>query len=133
MSILELINIKYHYKLKLIMFLLIAIIFMVYMLDKSFCDIYVTKGYAYDNLLNINLRIDDREILNNIKYIKIDNKRYEFRIESISDYMLDEVFMDNYQVVKIKINASFIDNQVVSMSIFYNEEKGYEKLKKLLL
>ena len=47
--------------------------------------------------------------------------------------MLDEVFMDNYQVVKIKINASFIDNQVVSMSIFYNEEKGYEKLKKLLL
>ena len=46
--------------------------------------------------------------------------------------LLDEENFINYQIVKMKIDERLNNNQVFKIGIFYNEEKVYKKILKML-
>ena len=91
-----------------------------------------TYGYVQDELLNIKISIQTPDMLTNLKYIKIGSNNYKVEIKEISDMLLDEENFINYQIVKMKIDERLNNNQVFEIGIFYNEEKVYKKILKLL-
>lgn len=132
MNYLDLINIKYSCKKGLFVLTTVFIIVLVYVLNLNMYESFNTYGYVQDELLNIKISIQTPDMLTNLKYIKIGSNNYKVEIKEISDMLLDEENFINYQMVKMKIDERLNDNQVFKIGIFYNEEKVYKKILKML-
>lgn len=132
MNYLDLINIKYSCKKGLFVLTTVFIIVLVYVLNLNMYESFNTYGYVQDELLNIKISIQTPDMLTNLKYIKIGSNNYKTEIKEISDVLLDEENLINYQMVKLKIDERLNNNQVFEICIFYNEEKVYKKILKLL-
>lgn len=132
MNYLDLINIKYSCKKGLFVLTTVFIIVLVYVLNLNMYESFNTYGYVQDELLNIKISIETPDMLTNLKYIKIGSNNYKVEIKEISDMLLDEENFINYQIVKMKIDERLNNNQVFEICIFYNEEKVYKKILKLL-
>ncbi len=132
MNYLDLINIKYSCKKGLFVLTTVFIIVLVYVLNLNMYESFNTYGYVQDELLNIKISIQTPDMLTNLKYIKIGSNNYKVEIKEISDMLLDEENFINYQIVKMKIDERLNNNQVFEIGIFYNEEKVYKKILKLL-
>ena len=132
MNYLDLINIKYSCKKGLFVLTMVFIIVLVCVLNLNMYESINTYGYVQDELLNIKISIQTPDMLTNLKYIKIGSNKYKVEIKEISDMLLDEENFINYQIVKMKINERLNNNQVFEIGIFYNEEKVYKKILKLL-
>ena len=128
MNYLDLINIKYSCKKGLFVLTTVFIIVLVYVLNLNMYESFNTYGYVQDELLNIKISIQTPDMLTNLKYIKIGSNNYKVEIKEISDMLLDEENLINYQMVKLKIDERLNDNQVFKIGIFYNEEKVYKKI-----
>lgn len=132
MNYLDLINIKYTFKFSLIIFLIFFVLFISYVLNLNIYENFTSYGYVLDDQINLKVLVDNPDILNNLKYIKIGSKDYKAEVKEISEVMLDSENFINYQIVKLKIDERLNDNEVFKVDIFYNEEKVYKKLKKIL-
>lgn len=132
MNYLDLINIKYSCKKGLFVLTTVFIIVLVYVLNLNMYESFNTYGYVQDELLNIKISIETPDMLTNLKYVKIGSNNYKTEIKEISDMLLDEENFINYQIVKMKIDERLNNNQVFEICIFYNEEKVYKKILKLL-
>lgn len=132
MNYLDLINIKYSCKKGLFVLTTVFIIVLVYVLNLNMYESFNTYGYVQDELLNIKISIQTPDMLTNLKYVKIGSNNYKVEIKEISDMLLDEENFINYQIVKMKIDERLNNNQVFEIGIFYNEEKVYKKILKLL-
>ena len=132
MNYLDLINIKYSCKKGLFILIAIFIIILVYVLNLNMYESFNTYGYVQDELINVKISIETPGILTNLKYIKIGDKNYKTEVNEISEVYFDEENLINYQMVKLKIDERLNNNEVFKMGIFYNEEKVYKKLKKIL-
>lgn len=132
MNYLDLINIKYSCKKGLFVLTTVFIIVLVYVLNLNMYESFNTYGYVQDELLNIKISIQTPDMLTNLNYIKIGSNNYKVEIKEISDMLLDEENFINYQIVKMKIDERLNNNQVFEICIFYNEEKVYKKILKLL-
>jgi len=132
MNYLDLINIKYSCKKGLFVLTTVFIIVLVYVLNLNMYESFNTYGYVQDELLNIKISIQTPDMLTNLKYVKIGSNNYKTEIKEISDVLLDEENLINYQIVKMKIDERLNNNQVFEICIFYNEEKVYKKILKLL-
>lgn len=132
MNYLDLINIKYSCKKGLFVLTTVFIIVLVYVLNLNMYESFNTYGYVQDELLNIKISIQTPDMLTNLKYVKIGSNNYKTEIKEISDVLLDEENFINYQIVKMKIDERLNNNQVFEICIFYNEEKVYKKILKLL-
>lgn len=132
MNYLDLINIKYSCKKGLFVLTTVFIIVLVYVLNLNMYESFNTYGYVQDELLNIKISIQTPDMLTNLKYVKIGSNNYKTEIKEISDMLLDEENFINYQIVKMKIDERLNNNQVFEICIFYNEEKVYKKILKML-
>lgn len=132
MNYLDLINIKYTFKFSLIIFLIFFVLIISYVLNLNIYENFTSYGYVLDDQINLKVLVDNPDILNNLKYIKIGSKDYKAEVKEISEVMLDSENFINYQIVKLKIDERLNDNEVFKVDIFYNEEKVYKKLKKIL-
>ena len=132
MNYLDLINIKYSFKKGLFILVLTLFLLIIYILNLSMYESISTYGYFEEDKIVTKLSIDNPDIINTLKYIKIGSKDYKAEIVDISDVMLDNESFVNYQIVKLKINDRFNNNEAFKFDIFYNEEKVYKKLKKII-
>ena len=132
MNYLDLINIKYTFKFSLIIFLIFFVLIISYVLNLNIYENFTSYGYVLDDQINLKVLVDNLDILNNLKYIKIGSKDYKAEVKEISEVMLDSENFINYQIVKLEIDERLNDNEVFKVDIFYNEEKVYKKLKKIL-
>ncbi len=132
MNYLDLINIKYTFKFSLIIFLIFFVLIISYVLNLNIYENFTSYGYVLDDQINLKVLVDNPDILNNLKYIKIGSKDYKAEVKEISEVMLDSENFINYQIVKLEIDERLNDNEVFKVDIFYNEEKVYKKLKKIL-
>ena len=132
MNYLDLINIKYSCRKGLFVLIVIFMTLLVYVLNLNMYESFNTYGYVQDELLNIKISIEIPDMLTNLKYVKIGSNNYKVEIKEISDMLLDEENLINYQMVKLKIDERLNDNQVFKIGIFYNEEKVYKKILKML-
>ena len=132
MNYLDLTNIKYTFKFSLIIFLIFFVLIISYVLNLNIYENFTSYGYVLDDQINLKVLVDNLDILNNLKYIKIGSKDYKAEVKEISEVMLDSENFINYQIVKLEIDERLNDNEVFKVDIFYNEEKVYKKLKKIL-
>ncbi len=132
MNYLDLINIKYSFKISLFILSIAFIIILGYVLNLNIYESYNTYGYVQDELINIKISIENPDVLTSLKYIKIGSKNYNAEVKEIGEVMLDKENIVNYQMAKLKIDERLNNNEVFKIGIFYNEEKVYKKLKKIL-
>lgn len=132
MNYLDLINIKYSFKIELFILVIAFIIIIGYVLNIDIYECYQTYGYIEDELIKVKISIEDPDVLRNLKYIKIGSDNYDAEINEISEVLIDKDNFINYQMVKLKIDERLNNNEVFKIGIFYNEEKVYKKLKKAL-
>lgn len=132
MSYLDLLNIKYKKGLILIITTLVILIMLGIYLKRDICEVYKTYAYLSDGYLVVNVSIDEPLVISELEYIKVDKKNYNAKVSHVSEVMLDSENMLNYETIYLESNYKYKENQVFQISLFYNKEKGYEKLKKIL-
>lgn len=93
---------------------------------KNFYAIYL-DGYLY-----INVDINNSDIINQGKYLKIDDDKFEYKITQISELQLDEINSINYQTYKIPFNKQLINNEVKQITIYYDNNYLYKKIWQLI-
>lgn len=132
MSYLDLLNIKYKFKEFLILTIIIFIGICIYILNLEIYDTNITYGYKEKGFIVAKISIDNPDIINSIAYIKVGDKKYKVLVNSVGEISLDKENLINYQDVYLKVDNELRENQVFKLTIMYNKEKVYEKLKKLL-
>ena len=101
------------------------IIFMITNIITTY-NVYNTKALFINNSIILNVELGNSDIINNSSYLKIDNKKYNYKIKSISDIKVDNFI--NYQEIQIDVSNSFIENQVLDITFYYKEEKIIKKI-----
>lgn len=132
MNTYDLLNIKCKIRNSFLSLAIIYLIIIIYLMNISSYSYYSTKAYVKNNQLFINLLVSDNYILNSIDSVNIDNKKYKVKVVNISDVLIDENSMIMYQTVELAINKKLFDKQIIDISINYQLEKGYKKIKRLL-
>ena len=92
-----------------------------------------TYGYVLDKQIITRLNIDTPDMINNIRYIVIGSKRYKTTLDKVGEFSIDKDNLVNYQDVYLQVESNLKENQVFKMKVLYNEEKVWEKLKKIIL
>ena len=121
------------YKKTLIVVFGIIIIFLL-LLNMNFYDVYNTKGYITNNNLILNIPYNYSDTIANGKYLKINNIKYNLKIITVNSPSVDINSNLIYQEIMVKLDENLIynDNTVLNVSIYYNKEKLFDKIKKLL-
>ena len=132
MSYLDLLNIKYKFKIFLLTTIMIFIGICIYILNLEMYDTNITYGYKENGLIVAKISIDTPDILNSIDYIKIGDKKYNVLVNSVGEIGLDKENLINYQDIYLEFDNDLKENQVFKLTIMYNKEKVYKKLKKML-
>ena len=127
----DLLNMRYSIKYYVLLLILLFILLSVFLSNKKIVDVYQTMGYVKDNTIVINITLSDT-LLNNLDNITIDDSKYYINDLVISDILLDEINLINYQEIEINNYNNLEDNLIVPVTIYYNEEKVLTKIKKLL-
>ncbi len=127
----DLLNIKYSIKYYFLLLILLFILLFIFISNKKIMDVYQTIGYVKDNNILINIPISNT-MLSNLDNVTIENNKYYKNDLVVSDILLDEINVINYQEIEISLNNDIDDNLVVPVTIYYNEEKVLTKIKKLL-
>ena len=130
MSYDELINIKYHLYHVFIIVTIIVLIISIFLLNIKVYNAFNTKGYIKNNKLVINIPIENSNIIINGKYLKIDNKKYNYEIENISEILLSNNI--NYQEVILNMENDFKENTIIDVTIYYDLEKVATKIKRII-
>ncbi len=94
--------------------------------QKSFYAIYL-DGYLY-----INVDINNSDIINQGKYLKLDDNKFEYKITQISELQLDEINSINYQTYQIPFDKHLINNEVRQITIYYDNNYLYKKIWQLI-
>lgn len=133
MSYLDLLNIKYKFRLFIIFIAIFLISLLIYILNFKMYDEIETYGYVLDKQIITRLNIDTPDMINNIRYIVISSKRYKTTLDKVGEFSIDKDNLVNYQDVYLQVESNLKENQVFKMKVLYNEEKVWEKLKKIIL
>lgn len=132
MNYLDLINIKYSFKIVFFIFIVVFLILLVYILNLNMYEMYSTYGYVEDDKIVTKISAEFPEAISSVKYIKIGNKKYNLESYEIVDVIIDNESFINYNIVKLIIDDRLTNNVAFKFDIFYNEEKVYKKIKKIL-
>lgn len=133
MSYLDLLNIKYKFRLFIIFIAIFLISLLIYILNLKMYDEIETYGYVLDKQIITRLNIDTPDMINNIRYVVISSKRYKTTIDKVGEFSIDKDNLVNYQDVYLQVESNLKENQVFKMKVLYDEEKVWEKLKKIIL
>ena len=132
MNYLDLINIKYSVKIGLFLLIIVFLTLVIYFLNLDMYESYPTYGYVEDDKIVTKINIETPEIMGSVKYLKIGGKNYNLESYEVVDVTMDNESFINYNIVKLKISDRLTNNEAFKFDIFYNEEKVYKKLKKIL-
>ena len=128
----ELFNQKGKYGYMLIMIALFFIIVCCYLSNELVFDIYQCKGVYENGFIYLDIPIDYLDTIKTGEYLKINKKEYSYQIEEIGPLAIESNSLINYQTIKIKIEEEFLENEIINITIYYNEEKIIVKLKNKL-
>ena len=127
-----LLNLKPPFKIFWPILVILVAILSIIILNLECYDTEKYQGIYSDGVINLNVTPDYLDTLINGEYLKINDKQYDYEILSISELQLNEFDYNNYQMVKIKVNKEFINNEVINIVVYKNKEKVINKLKKIV-
>lgn len=122
------------YKSYKMLIILISIILIILLLVGNIFiyDVYNTYAYYKNDNLTLNIPIIYSDTILNGEYMVIDNQKYAIEVLYISDILIDSETLVNYQEVILHLTDSYPENLVVNTHIYYNKEKVFAKLWKLI-
>lgn len=132
MSCLDLINMKWKWHKKLLVIFGLFLIMTLFLLSRDVSDIYNTYGYVVNSNIVFNLDLEHTDILNKKNYIKVNGDVCDLEVLDIGDIQVDRDNLINYQEIVLDGYQSDYENQVVKLTIYYNKEKVWKKLKKVI-
>lgn len=128
----KLLNIPYKSFRVFLIIIAISIIVFISVLNIKVYDVYNTYAIYQNSHLILNIPINYSDTITNAEYFKIDDEKYEFEVLSVSEILVDTNAMINYQEVIISYDKVMPENTIVSVSIYYDQEKVLEKIKNLI-
>ena len=128
----ELLNIPYKTFKLIFVITFLLIVVLISILNIKVYDVYNTYAYYENGNIVLNIPITYSDTIINTEYFKITDKKYDFYVMAVSDVLLDSKTMVNYQEVIVSVSDVYPEKAVVKVSIYYNKEKVWEKIKKLL-
>lgn len=128
----ELLSIHYQNRKWIIIFAFLFLAMVIMALNVTVCDVYNTFAYYQNNNLILKIPIAYSDTVLTTEFFKINNNEYEFNIVQLSNLLVDTTTMTNYQEIILEIPESFPENTVVQVAVYYNKEKVYKKIQKLL-
>lgn len=126
-----LINIKFCKHLLLVIIIILSI-FMMYAYNKKTYDVFTTYLIYENNTILINASINNSDAVEKGKFIKVDNKYYNYKIDSKSEMLINNE--SNYYEYKLIIkNLNFKYNEIKQVTFYYNYEKLLKKIAKIII
>ncbi len=126
----SLLNISHKERLSLFILPVMIIITIVLM---CFIQSYDVSSflYVYEKRFIVTVPVEDSDYVINGDFVTVENHKYEYEISNISSVMNDG--MTNYQNITININGikEPINNQVGTISFYYNKEPIIKKILKV--
>lgn len=94
---------------------------------------YITYGKIVDNKLEVLIPIEDVQYLKNNSQIELNNKQYNYIIDSISSELIIDTSYKNYQVFYLSINdLTSVNNYAYQVKIPKENEIIAKYLKKYI-
>ena len=110
------------------MLLILLIIVLIIILN---CKIYDSSTYYavyQDGYLNINVMLDDTDTIIKGEYLKIENDKYNYNINKISELLVDNINYVNYQQFQIDIDKDFLENEIIKIIFLGNKQRIINKI-----
>ncbi len=127
----RLLHIPYHNHRSLLVIFAIIVFLSIYILNKDLYDKVDLSSVSDGNYLLVTVPVLYSDTLKEAQ-LKIDNEYESYIIIDISDLNYDEYSKTNYQIYTIGINKIYPENQIVKLSFYYNKEKIFKKVIKLI-
>ena len=122
-----LLNIRYKNNINIIIFSIFLFICFILACALFTYDRYTTYGVVKNNIIAINSSANNSDAVIKGDYLLINNKKYIYKILTISD--LQEEDYVNYQIFNIDIQANnFLENQVLTITFYYNKQRIIQKI-----
>ena len=98
--------------------LIIIIVFIYIIFTYKYQSYYVIKGKMINNKLELLVNINDIKYIKNSTNLSIDNKKYSYLLNTISNEIYVDENYNNYKYVYLKVNnLTNIDNYVYEIKI----------------
>lgn len=128
----ELLNIPYKPWKLLITMTIIIIICGLIIINIEIYDVYNTYAYYKEGNIVLNIPINYSDTILNGEYFKIDDEKSDLEVLYVSDILIDTDTLVNYQEVIVASSKNYPENLIINISIYYNKEKVFDKIKNLL-
>ena len=97
---------------------IIILVFIYIIFTYKYQSYYLIKGKINNNQLEILININDIKYIKNNNYLNIDNKKYSYKLTTISNDILVDDNYNNYKYIYLKVNnLNNIDNFVYEVKI----------------
>ena len=98
--------------------LIIIIVFIYIIFTYKYQSYYVIKGKMINNKLELLVNINDIKYIKNSTNLSIDNKKYSYLLNTISNEIYVDENYNNYKYIYLKVNnLTNIDNFVYEIKI----------------
>ncbi len=126
---LDILEFKYTHKY-LIVCLVILTMIVIMLLNINVNFMYENKLLVQKNCIITLINIEDIDLFNRVNYITIGNKKYNFKIQSLS--IPKKVNNDFYQELRLTLNNfNSTENEVIPYSINYESKKVFKIVKEI--
>ena len=89
-------------------------------------------GIVLDNKIVLKIPSSKLNSVINSEYIKIDDEKIEFLIESVGEIEYDEESLINYQIVILSTSNNYMDNLTLEITFYNNKQRIITKIINLL-
>ena len=117
---------KFYFSLVILFSLILGIL-----LNLKFYDTQVYKGIVENDVIYLNVPTDYLDTLINGEFLKIADQKYSFKILSLGEVETDKSTYTYYQMVTLKVSEKFRNNEILTLTVYANQEKIIQKIKKL--
>lgn len=128
----ELLNVPYKTGKIFIIITIFIIVGILVILNVEIYDVYNTYAYYREGNMVLNIPINYSDTILNGKYFKIDDEKVDLEVLYVSDILINTDTLVNYQEIIVASKNDYPENLIINISIYYNKEKVFDKIKNLL-
>lgn len=128
----ELLNVPYKTGKIFIIITIFIIVGILVILNVEIYDVYNTYAYYREGNMVLNIPINYSDTILNGKYFKIDDEKVDLEVLYVSDILINTDTLVNYQEIIVVSKNDYPENLIINISIYYNKEKVFDKIKNLL-
>lgn len=103
-----------------------------YLSKLEYYDTFTYKGIANNGVIYVSVPSDYLDTLINGDFLIIAQEKYSYEVLSLGEVEINKDNYLAYQMVSLKINKEFLNNEVVTLTSYAHREKIITKLKKLI-